>query len=132
MSTDVTAGQTLLSPRVAEEIRVAMVRRRMSGATLAKALDVSAAWVSYRLTGTQEIGLNDLQRIAAVLGESTVDLLRRAERGLTGDYPPAGDKTGNATKIPLPRSPYPGGRHPSGRSDSRHPPGREKRTSPTR
>lgn len=64
-----------LSVRVAEEVRAWMGRRRMTGATLAAALGVSAAWVSYRLRGKQEIGLDDLQRIAMALDVSVADLL---------------------------------------------------------
>jgi len=39
----------------------------MSQRQLAQALGVSPAWLNYRLTGTQEIGLNDIQRIAEAL-----------------------------------------------------------------
>jgi transcriptional regulator with XRE-family HTH domain len=67
-----------LTMQVAEEIRVAMLRRRITGAKLAHDLGVSAAWVSYRLTGTQPIDLNDLQRIADVLGVGVIDLLPAA------------------------------------------------------
>lgn len=81
MSTDVTHDETLLSSRVAEEIRVWMTRRRMSGAALARALNVSTAWVSYRLTGSQEIGLNDLQRIASALEVDPMDLFPRGSDG---------------------------------------------------
>jgi transcriptional regulator with XRE-family HTH domain len=56
-----------LSEQVAEEVRAMLARKRMSGRELARQLDVSQAWVSYRLTGHQEIGLNDLQRIARAL-----------------------------------------------------------------
>jgi transcriptional regulator with XRE-family HTH domain len=64
-----------LSEQVAEEIRVMMTRRRMSGRQLAQRLNVSPAWVSYRLTGTQPIDLNDLQQIADVLEVAVGDLL---------------------------------------------------------
>ena len=74
MSADVQDDRTL-SDRIAEEIRVLLTRRRMSGRELARRLDVSPGWVSYRLSGEQEIGTNDLQRIAAVLGVSASDLL---------------------------------------------------------
>ena len=86
MSIDVTAtGATRpLTEQVAEEIRVAMLRRRITGAKLAQALGVSAAWVSYRLTGTQPIDLNDLQRIADVLGTGVLDLLPKRT---TAGYP---------------------------------------------
>jgi len=83
MSIDVTRAQSTLSGRVAEEIRVVMTRRRYSGARLAKELGVSAAWVSYRLTGTQPIDLNDLERIAAALGVKVADLFPRADREVT-------------------------------------------------
>ncbi len=78
MSIDVTAQRPALSRRVAEEIRVAMVRRGISGAGLARLLGVSSAWVSYRLTGTQPIDLNDLESIARALEVEIVDLLPRA------------------------------------------------------
>lgn len=78
MSTDVTPSGATLTQRVAEEIRVAMVRKRMSGAGLARALGVSPAWISYRLTGSQPIDLNDLERLAVALEVEVVDLLPRA------------------------------------------------------
>jgi transcriptional regulator with XRE-family HTH domain len=83
MSIDAAAaGQRPLTEEVAEEIRVAMLRRRMTGAKLAQELGVSAAWVSYRLTGVQPIDLNDLQRIAVVLGVGVLDLMpKRATAG---------------------------------------------------
>lgn len=66
-----------LSDQIAEEIRAMMARRRVSGRQLAQLLDVSPAWVSYRLTGTQEIGVNDLERIAEALDAEVLDLLPR-------------------------------------------------------
>src|SRR5258705_13753967 len=82
MSIEITeAGQRTLSEQVAEEIRVMMLRRRMTGARLAKELNVSAAWISYRLTGQQAIDLNDLERIARVLGVRIVDLLPGDSKG---------------------------------------------------
>jgi transcriptional regulator with XRE-family HTH domain len=64
-----------LSDRVAEEIRAWMGRRRVTGATIAKELGVSAAWISYRLSGRQPIDLNDLAAIARVLDVPVADLL---------------------------------------------------------
>lgn len=75
MTVDVTPAETPLSQRVAEEIRAWMGRRRISGAALARELNVSPAWVSYRLTGTQPIDLNDLEKIAVVLDVDVVELL---------------------------------------------------------
>lgn len=76
-----------LSERVAEEIRAWMGRRRVTGARMARALGVSPAWVSYRLTGVQPIDLNDLEQIAEVLDVSVVDLLTPAARPVTHAYP---------------------------------------------
>jgi len=56
-----------LSVQVAEEIRAMLGRKRMSQAHLARALGVSAMWISDRLRGVQPIDLNDLERIARAL-----------------------------------------------------------------
>lgn len=79
------AGTRSLSERVAEEIRVVMLRRRITGAQLAARLNVSPAWVSYRLSGKQAIDLNDLEAIARILAVSVQSLLPNdpAERVLT-------------------------------------------------
>lgn len=79
-----------LSALVAEEIRAMMGRRQVSGARIARELDVSEMWISTRLRGKQPIDLNDLERIADVLGVPVIDLLPTAvrERGsVTGKYP---------------------------------------------
>lgn len=72
MSTESTAK---LSVAVAEEIRVWMTRRRISGERLARQLDVSPAWVSYRINGQVDIKLGELERIADVLNVEVADLL---------------------------------------------------------
>lgn len=77
MSDDVQRERSL-SDSVAEEIRVLLVRRRMSGRELARRLHVSPGWVSYRLTGVQPIDLNDLQRVADVLEVEVTALLPAA------------------------------------------------------
>jgi DNA-binding Xre family transcriptional regulator len=81
MRLDVTETGTTsrLSEQVAEEIRAILGRRRMSQAALARALGVSPMWVNYRLTGTQPIDLNDLDRIAAVLDVDVTELLPQRE-----------------------------------------------------
>ncbi len=71
------AVMSTLTERVAEEIRSAMARRRFTGAQLAKALGVSAAWVSYRVNGTVSPSVDDLYRIAGALEVEVVDLLPR-------------------------------------------------------
>lgn len=64
-----------LSARVAEEIRVALVRRRMSGKRLAHETGMSQSAISARLTGVTPIDLNELEKIADVLGVDLRDLL---------------------------------------------------------
>lgn len=69
-----------LTERVAEEIRVVMIRRGVTGKQLAALLGVSSAWISYRLTGAQPIDLTDLERIAVALDVTIMDLLPRDVR----------------------------------------------------
>jgi transcriptional regulator with XRE-family HTH domain len=83
MSITPTAAKPSLTMRVAEEVRALMARRRMTGAELARRLGVSQMWISYRLNGRQPIDLDDLERIARVLGVQPLDLLRSAESGST-------------------------------------------------
>lgn len=71
----IETGRRTLNDQVAEEIRALLGRKRMSQAELARRLDVSGAWISYRLAGKQPIDLNDLDAIADVLGVQPGDLL---------------------------------------------------------
>jgi transcriptional regulator with XRE-family HTH domain len=90
-------SRSTLSDKTAEELRALLARRRLSGRDLARRLDVSPSWVSYRLTGTTEIGLNDLERIADALDVEVAELLPLADqpaeqvltrrRRLPGSYP---------------------------------------------
>lgn len=64
-----------LSEKVADEIRVALVRRRMSAKRLAEAVGVSQSAMSARLTGTTPIDLDELERIAQALEVDLADLL---------------------------------------------------------
>jgi transcriptional regulator with XRE-family HTH domain len=73
--TQPTGRTATLTQLVADEVRVAMTRRRMSGRDLAKKLNVSPSWVSYRLSGRQPIDLNDLLLIARALGVGVHQLL---------------------------------------------------------
>ena len=69
-----------LGEYVAGEIRANLARRRITGRDLAAKLRVSRSWVSYRLTGTTEISLSDLEQIAAALEVDVSDLLPRPAR----------------------------------------------------
>lgn len=102
--TDIGTRRATLSELVAEEIRALLARRRMSGRALATQLGVSPSWVSYRLTGTQPIDLNDLQRIAAALD---IDAIALMPRGVVN----GGGATGQTTvpTVELPKRPMLGG-----------------------
>jgi transcriptional regulator with XRE-family HTH domain len=67
-----------LSRLVGRQIKVALVLKDMSGRDLAAQLGVSPSWVSYRLSGKQEIGIDDLHQIATVLGVDLSELLSPA------------------------------------------------------
>lgn len=64
-----------LQQAVAEEIRVQMVRRRISGVEMARRLGWSQSSFSRRLVGEQVIDLLDLELIAEALGVAIADLL---------------------------------------------------------
>lgn len=107
-----------LSQAVAEEIRVVLTRRRMSGRQLAAMLDVSQTWLSTRLNGTTPIDLNDLQRIAYVLDVDVIELLPPSRAVPVGRVLPTGthhadDKGRGITirKFGLTKRPRPNG-HP--------------------
>lgn len=79
-----THRTTTLSDRVGGEIRGFLGKRRMSASELGRRLNQSRNWVSLRITGGQEIGLNDLERIAYEL-DATIGELLNLE---VGDMPP--------------------------------------------
>lgn len=60
---------------VAEEIRSLMARRRISGVRLASEIGRTQAYVSRRLVGEVAFDVDDLERIARVLGVSVQALL---------------------------------------------------------
>lgn len=65
---------------VASEVRAEMARKRMSGAALARSLDVSPQWVSYRLSGQVPFDVAELARVAEVLGVEVSQFLAPAAR----------------------------------------------------
>lgn len=115
---------------VAEEVRVAMARKRINGARLASVIGRSQAYLSRRLTGETAFDVDDLERIADALGVPVVDLLpsdkvRPNNRSGAGANPAA-----RHTKRAMPeRAPHAG--YPSGRS-VRDPAGSAPAVPPTR
>jgi len=131
MSIDVERSSMEMTGLIAEEIRALLGRRRMSGRELARKLDVSPSWVSYRLTGTQEIGVNDLALIAQALNVGIVDLLPRDARQPTLTLASEPTVTG---RTPWPEHPIVAGaaRIPQRRTAvDQGPPGRHSKTYPT-
>ena len=63
------------SERVAAEIRVEMARQDIRQSQLARRLGENDTWLSVRLRGRQEIGVNDLARIATALDVEIHSLL---------------------------------------------------------
>ena len=74
----ITPVDRRLRATVAEEIRVLLARRRMSGVQLAEAIGRSQAYVSRRLNGATAFDVDDLERIAEALGVTVLDLIPRS------------------------------------------------------
>jgi transcriptional regulator with XRE-family HTH domain len=110
-----------LSMRIAEEIRVLMVRKRVNQKQLAQRLDVSAMWVSGRLTGQTEIAVNDLPRIANALEVSVLDLLPKQVR--TADSSATMDRNSPQPERPIPVQRRPADHRPNGHPAAGAPPG---------
>jgi DNA-binding Xre family transcriptional regulator len=104
-----TKARPRLRESIAGEIRVAMVRRQVTGVTLAQALGKSQAYVSRRLSGDTAFDVDDLETIAATLGVKVADLIGHAERG-DGAYVSVGGghvpvTASSVPMMPLPRGP---------------------------
>lgn len=75
MSENVTLSVIPMRQRVAEEIRVLLARRRISGSELARRVGVTQSHMSRRLTGETAFDVDDLERIADALGVEVASLL---------------------------------------------------------
>jgi len=77
---------------VIEEIRVVMVRRKMTQHLLAQKVGEGDPWVHRRLTGRAEITVRELYRIAEALGADVRELLPRTGqatvKGISMTFPP--------------------------------------------
>jgi hypothetical protein len=62
--------------RVAEEVRVVMARRRVSGASLANTIGVSQSRLSRRLTGNTDFTVGELSKVSRALEVDLVIELR--------------------------------------------------------
>jgi DNA-binding Xre family transcriptional regulator len=83
-----SAITTPLRATIAEEIRALLARRRINGVALAVQIGRSQSYVSRRLTGETAFDVDDLERIAKVLGVTVSQLLPDDQQGRgTGGYP---------------------------------------------
>lgn len=82
-----------LRESTSEEIRSLMARRRVTGVTLAARIGRSQSYVSRRLTGDTAFDVDDLERIALVLGVGVHELLPSLERGVTKALGSVDDKS---------------------------------------
>lgn len=101
-----------LSQLVGKQIKLKLFLADMSGRDLAGKLGVSPSWVSYRLSGKQEIGLDDLFRIANALDVElpellTPEILARAAEAprSTHVHPGGGQPNGGLADLNLSRPP---------------------------
>lgn len=115
----------LLDRRMAEEVRVLMVRRGVRQADLASALGINQTAVSHRLTGRTVFSVRELGIIAEYFGVSPADLLGAQPVSPTQGY--LGNETYavvlpfRATRarrrtlppMPIPPSSTPGGSRPA-------------------
>lgn len=69
-----------VSADVAEEVRVAMTRRRISQARLASALGLSQAAVNRRLSGAVDFTISELRAVADALEVDITDLIAPTAR----------------------------------------------------
>ena len=117
MSEMATAVRGSLRERAAEEIRVLLARRRVSAAELARQTGMKQSTLARRMTGEIAFDLDDLEKIADVLGVSVTDLLPRSARDGAGEPTVRYDQP---TERPGTRHPVdnrPGTRKPTGRPE---------------
>lgn len=82
------ASTTPLRAAAAEEVRVWMARRKISGVRLAAMIGRTQPYLSRRLTGEVAFDLDDLEAIATALGIQPAQLLPRGQGGAaTLGYP---------------------------------------------
>jgi transcriptional regulator with XRE-family HTH domain len=96
-----------LSQLVGKRIKLKLFLAEMSGRELATKLGVSPSWVSYRLSGKQEIGVNDLLRIAVALGVELHDLMPSADE-IAAALPVINDPRSGSGRLSRTDEPKPG------------------------
>lgn len=80
MSETETQSVAPMRERIAEEIRALLGRRMLSASELARRIGATQPYISRRLTGDIAFDVDDLVKIAAVLGVEVADLFPREGR----------------------------------------------------
>jgi transcriptional regulator with XRE-family HTH domain len=86
MSEQTTPPRGRLREHVAEEIRVLLARRKMSGAELARRTGIKQSTMSRRMTGETAFDMDDLEAIAAVLDIQLGDLFPSQDGRSSRDF----------------------------------------------
>jgi transcriptional regulator with XRE-family HTH domain len=86
MSEQMTPPRGRLREHVAEEIRVLLARRKMSGAELARRTGIKQSTMSRRMTGETAFDMDDLEAIATALEIEVSDLIPRKGTEVSGDF----------------------------------------------
>lgn len=112
--------------RVAEEVRVALARRRLSASELARRMGVTQRYISRRLTAEIAFDVDDLQHVASALGVAVTDLLPAdARQPRTGLRTVDGVTYGTGqVKVRYQRGPRRSTRHTRTAPDTKAPTGR--------
>lgn len=121
MSDESTPPRGRLREYVAEEIRVILARKKMSGAELGRRAGIKQSSMSRRLTGETAFDMDDIEAIAAVLEVSVADLLpKTVEAGgsLRQAYESATRSVDPLKARQVGGGPFSGGRRDSTRPDS--------------
>lgn len=117
-----------LRERTAEELRALLARRKMSATQLARHMGVSQAYIWRRLDGQTAFDLDDLEKIANILGVDVLDLFPRSSGGRlirTAGTDRGEDQQLNVRKGALTEQPRPNGHqkrtspHPATRRPAR-------------
>jgi transcriptional regulator with XRE-family HTH domain len=121
MSDESTPPRGRLREYVAEEIRVILARKKMSGVELGRRAGIKQSSMSRRLTGQTAFDMDEIEAIAAVLEVSVADLLpKTVEAGgsLRRPYEYATRSVDPLKARPISGGPFSGGRRDSTRPDS--------------
>ncbi len=93
-------ARTGLNARVAAEVRAELARQGKTSADLAQAVGQSQAWTTRRFSKDKAevlLTLDDIERVARILGLGAMELLRRADG--------AKEAAGAGFNLPLPAPP---------------------------